>query len=387
MYSYKHLVFIVLHMVQSLILQFSFRVCKLINIRKPSDESVLVIGVLETASMLHNISEALPNSVSVNLELAPYYYNYSYTYDLSKMRYFRFFCSPALLGYLASKYDKFLYVSSSGYLIHQLDGREYEFSFLKQENKKIICYFVGSEIRSFKLLNEYAAQKNIDVITTYQGMVNKGIDSDQREKLREKLAKVADKYADKILCPSIDQMSYIKSKTYGCLYFFPDEKILEIPKKWNKIQELIVVHGPTSPIIKGTPIVRAAIKKLQLEGYRFKYVELIGVNHLQVLDVLKSAHIVLNQFYAFVPGVFGVEAMANNCVLLTSADSEMEPTLPVDANSAWIVTKYWQLYDNLKYALDNPESLKVQADYGTAWTRQHCSFSVTGRTLKDIISD
>ena len=34
--------------------------------------------------------------------------------------------------------------------------------------------------------------------------------------------------------------------------------------------------------------------------------------------------IVLNGFYALMPGVFGIEAMANYCALMTAADETIE---------------------------------------------------------------
>ena len=80
-----------------------------------------------------------------------------------------------------------------------------------------------------------------------------------------------------------------------------------------------------------------------------------------VLEHLKSAHIVLNQFYAFTPGLFGIESMANHCAVLMSADPNIETGLPQDSKDAWMITKYWEVYDNLKYLLDNPEKIKYYA--------------------------
>jgi hypothetical protein len=71
-----------------------------------------------------------------------------------------------------------------------------------------------------------------------------------------------------------------------------------------------------------------------------------------VLEHLKSSHIVLNQFYAFTPGLFGIEAMANHCAVLMSADPSIETGLPQKSKDAWMITKYWEVYDNLKYLLD-----------------------------------
>ena len=169
---------------------------------------------------------------------------------------------------------------------------------------------------------------------------------------------------------------------------FDNNKVNYFPEKWLKPEKLVVVHAPSSPIIKGTPLVRAAIKKLQLEGYDFEYVELIGVPNVVVLNELKRAHIILNEFYAFVPGVFGIEAMSNNAVLLCSADRRIEPTLFEGANEAWVVTPYWLIYDKLKEVLDSPiDQLKRQADEGTLWARKYCTYSFSREYLNSVISE
>ena len=112
----------------------------------------------------------------------------------------------------------------------------------------------------------------------------------------------------------------------------------------------------------------------------------MGESNSVVLKELRSAHIVLNQFYAFVPGLFGVEAMASHCALLTSADRAIEPTLPEGANDAWIVTKYWEIYENLKLLLDNRAELKSVADRGYDWAYKNCRASVSAQIVKDIVS-
>ena len=102
----------------------------------------------------------------------------------------------------------------------------------------------------------------------------------------------------------------------------------------------------------------------------------------RVLDELKNAHIVLNQFYAFVPGIFGVEAMSSHCALLTSADESIETDFPIGSNKAWVVTRYFEIYDNLKKLLDNTQLIKPQADAGYSWVKKYAAMSSSGEKLK-----
>lgn len=345
-----------------------------------------VVGVDEVASILHNLSTSLPGAVGVCLFKNPYY-EFKYRYNLGAFsgHLSRLVFGPILLGALAVRYRKFVYIGGNGFLFSQHDGRAREFEFLKRQKNFVVCYFTGSEIRSFELLGSYARKNKIDVITTYQPFSSVGIDSPVKEERRKALALAADKFADVIFNPPTDQMSYIERETLPFLYFYPDERIRRVPSKWQEVKSLVIVHAPSSPLIKGTPLVRAAIKKLILDGYDFEYIELIGVPHSKVLETIKRAHIVLNEFYAFVPGVFGVEAMAANAVLLTSADREVEPTLFEGANEAWVVTPYWMIYENLKSQLDHPDTLQRQADRGTSWVQEYCSYSSSSARFRDYV--
>jgi hypothetical protein len=370
-----------------ILVKISYYICSFFN-REKQDGWVVV--AVETASMLKNISSALPNSIAVNF--APnHFYDFNYDYEVypkkGLLKIGSLIYSSLLLGYLLSKYDKFLYLGAIGFVSPYVDGRKHEFDFIKSINKKLVCYFLGSEIRSFELLDKFARDLSLDVLTTYQGISHAGINSPENEYKRKQLGQVADKFADMIFNPNTDQMAYIERKTFPCIYFLNDDLFKSSLSKFDELSEIIVLHGPSSPIIKGTPIVRAAIKKLQVEGYKFKYIELINVPHEQMLDTLRSAHIVLNEFYAFVPGVFGLEAMASSCALLTSADSTIEKTLDEGANDAWKVTPYWFVYDNLKLFLENPEMIKPQAIAGYNWANKHCTYTASVKKMNDIIND
>jgi len=352
-------------------------------------KNTTVIGVEEIASFLSNIKKVIPFSVNVNFNFNKFY-NYSYDYDLSaiKPRVFKGIYSAILLAYLSSKHKNFIYISGAGFFISDVDGRETEFRLLKSKGCNVLCFYTGSDIRSFLLMDKFSHENEIDVITTYQRISHKNIDSKENEAKRKMLAIASEKYADAIFNPNIDQMSYFKRPTHSILYFVEKKQIREYPDKFSNNEIVKIVHAPSSPIIKGTPLVRAAIKKLKEEGYIFNYVELIDKPNKVVLEELSTAHIVLNQFYAFVPSVFGIEAMANNAVLLTSADKNIEPSLQGEANEAWVVTPYWLVYDKLKEQLDKTMlELKEQADKGTEWVKKYCTEEYSAKYLNNVINE
>ena len=350
---------------------------------RPRPRPEVVVGTEEIAAVLHNVGEAMSPSWTVCLRRPPYYtFVYDVDYSASKLK--AAVMGPLELGRLAARHTTFVYVGGWGFLF-PVDGRAFELGFLGRRGRRVVCIFTGSEIRSHELLNQFGRDAERDVITTYQPFVAPGADSEPREAQRRMLANVAEQHASVIVNAPVDQMGWFRKSTEPFVYLVPDDHIVEIPEKWDDLSRPVIVHAPTSPIIKGTPLVRAAVKKLQTEGYVFEYVELMNRTNEEVLRELRRAHIVLNQFYALLPGVFGLEAMAANTVMLASADPELEPSLPGDAAQAWVVTPYWDLTDRLRDLLDHPERLQQQANRGTAWVRENGAWSVGAARLRALL--
>lgn len=382
--------FLVAYPLQVVLLWLSYAVCHVLFFRRIPRKD-WAVGTDEVASYVNNISIALGDTLSVNMSPHPFY-SYSYDHVLPVrinwlyLRYIlRVFYSPILLGYLCHRVKGFFYVGGSSYLLPDLDGRETEFRFLKSRGLKIVCFFCGSEIRSLRLMKQLATEMARDVISTYQTIAAPNFDSDRLESSRMRLAASADKYADHIFNAPVDQISYLRRVVHPFIYFYPDSGFLRNEGKFSKIDRVKILHGPSSPLIKGTPLVRAAIKKLQIEGYDFEYRELIGVSNQVILEALAEAHVVLNEFYGFVPGQFGVEAMASHCALMTSADERIETTLPAGANTAWMVTEYWNIYDNLKQLLDDHALIKQYADAGFTWASENCSYQKSAVRIKLLL--
>ncbi len=374
-----------------LLLRLSYAVCN-VFVARTMPRKEWAVGVDEVAANVHNISRALGDTVSVSMTQHPFY---AYRYDHAlparfKGRYLRHIVcilySPILLGYLCCRVNGFLYVAGGGYLLTEFDGREREFRFLKAHGLKIACFFCGSEIRSVRLMNELSRALGRDLISTYQTVAIPGFDANRRETFRKMLAASADAHADHVFNAPVDQISYLRKPVHPFMYFYPDSSFRRNDAKFSDLRRVRIVHGPSSPLIKGTPLVRAAIKKLQLEGYDFEYKELIGVSNHVMLASLAEAHVVLNEFYALVPGQFGVEAMASHCALITSADDRIETSLPPGANSAWMVTEYWNIYDHLKRLLDDPALIRHYADAGFAWSLEYCGYERNAARLQNLLA-
>lgn len=324
---------------------------------------LFVIGVDEIANCTYYLQKAFKKeSVSVNLTTNKFYKNNKYNYSISvKNKYLlyltKIFYGPYLLAKLSNQADVFIYFWWTGFCIE----REIDYKFLKKKKKKIVCIFVGSDIRSRKLLIDYCKSKNLDTSSNYLN-----IDYKKEERRVERVAYLADKYATLSFNHKIDQVSYLNNYINTFIYMVDDTLLEGVKFSLNK--KIKILHAPSNPVSKGTQLVNAAIKKLQLEGYIFEYIELKNKQNTEILKNLACSDIVLNQFYAFLPGVFGIEAMAKRNAVLMSGDYE---NLPTDGKKPWLKTKYWQVYDNLKFLLDNPEKIEEYANEGYEFVKNN----------------
>ncbi|MFF2493077.1 glycosyltransferase [Agromyces sp. NPDC058064] len=295
----------------------------------------------------------------------------------------RLYAGPWILGRLARRARGFVYVSRTGFLSRLDDSRDYEFGFLKRRGLRIVCVFTGTDIRSPKLMKELETTLGRPNVSTYQGFADRAtVSADFDEKTR-RAARAADRHADLIYSMRNDQRSYLTRPTLPFLYFYPDDGVQDTSAKFSSPVRLRVLHAPSSPIIKGTQVVRAAVQALRDEGREFDYEELIDVPHERVVAALRDAHIVLNQFYAFVPGVFGVEALAAGCAVLQSADPSAEPDLPGWDEPAWFVTQAHEVTAHLRTLLDDPALAARYARLGQQWVRDHALASESGRVLRE----
>jgi hypothetical protein len=346
-----------------------------------------VVGPDETASMVAQIARVVPRSYSVSFTREAAYtikYDYKFVFGEKRAWLERVVMGPILLGRLMNQVEGFLYNGSTGFLLEDVDQRNFEFAFVKKAGLPIVCHWCGSDIRSTKRMHEMEAKTGLPNISTYIGATSSVFESQEWDDLKRKVAAVADRYASAMFSWEADQLGYLKTPTEMSLYYLPEVEDLDSHKFDAPIQP-VVVHASTSPIIKGTQLVRAAVGKLRAEGYDFEYVELIGASNARVLAELRRAHIVLNQFYGFTPAVFGAEAMMNRCVVLMSADETVEPELPPGSNSAWVVTRYYEVYDNLKRLLDDPALMEPIAQRGLEWARENASETSGARHLMRVL--
>jgi hypothetical protein len=354
------------------------------------------IGPVEIAGVARSIKSVLPLSEIITVSEHPFY-------QLSKTSFLRsfsskgpakdlylFFSGAYLLAKISSQFRGVVYVGNLGYLISRCDQRAREFAFLKRHGLKIVCVLTGSDIRSVTSMLQDAKESGKENIATYLALVSPSLATENHESVIQERCRVINRHADIIFTSPFDQKSFLRSDAKTLTPFLPSKLFSSSGQKFKNLSEPVIVHAPSSPFIKGTPIVRSAVSRLRQEGYKFEYVELQNAANSEVIDHLRRAHVVLNEFYAFIPGVFGIEALANTCVLLTRASHELDPSIPGNPSEAWIPTEPYQVYDHLLWALQHPERLAPLASAGFEWALAHAHEDSGGlefaKDLEELIS-
>lgn len=352
-----------------------------------------VVGPEDIALMATHIAAAVPRSFTAVHARNPFY---DVSYDavvqtastalggrIATWR--RLYGGPILLAWLLNRARGFIYVGGGAYLDGHHDEREFEFAFIRKHGRRLVCYFTGNDIRSPTLMTELARRTGQPNLGTVLASLDPIFTTPEYDNARRLRAEVTDRHAEIIFNAKLDQLSYLQRPTEPFLYFYPDDQFVSETEKYRTLDKIVIVHAPSKPILKGTDHVRAAIKALSLERSDFEYRELIGVSNGEVLAALDDAHISLNQFYAYMPGVFGIESLARRCVLVTSADAREETDLPEGANDAWIIARANNLLDTVRKLLDHPEELESQSEAGWRWAVKNASAGANGIRLRRIL--
>ncbi|GAT72638.1 hypothetical protein MHM582_1114 [Microbacterium sp. HM58-2] len=339
--------------------------------------------------MVIQIGKAIPDSFTV-VDREHAFYEATYDRVLEKKAGRRhlvrnLFLGPWTLGSASARALGVIYVGERGFLSACDDERAWELEFLRRRGRAAVVVFTGNDIRSPQLMTELAATTGFDNIGAILARSGAPFDTPGYEAVRERRAAVCDRLASAIFSASVDQLSHLRSEVHPFPYLYPDANFLRSTDKFTDLSEIRIVHAPSNPLLKGTAAVREAIGRLLEVHPNVTYQELTDVDNAAVRAALADAHIVVNQLHAYMPGVFGIEALAHRCVMLCSADPALEPAIS-GADGAWIVATADTLFDRLNELLSAPDKLEAQAERGYDWALSNASQSGRGAILRDELS-
>lgn len=334
--------------------------------------------------MTHFISLAVPRSLTVVLDPNRFYENrYDITLGPQPNALKRLLTGALVLGALANRTRGFIYVGDT-YLAGPDEGRA-EFAFLKRRGLGLVFYWTGTDIRSTALMKKLERDTGQPNIATYITETSRELEGPAFENSKRTRALLADNHADAMFLHPHANRNYLTRPVEPFLYLFPDDRFHYLCEKFDDMAVPIMTHVASSPIIKGTQLVRAAITRLRKEGYVFEYNELIDTDNRTVVKTLHRTHISIGHFYGFTPGVYGVESLAATCALVTSASEQLELTLPAGSDDAWFVTSHDEVYQHLRELLEDPARTRELALRGYAFARENFSSNANAPALNQVL--
>ena len=218
------------------------------------------------------------------------------------------------------QYDVFIFGFGSSFLGH------YDFPLLKAMGKKIICVFHGSDMRP-------SYMKGAEILGEGGLTTAQCIQQDHRRKRR--LRRI-ERYADyTITIPGqapFHEKPYVVYTIIGLPFSARDEDGQNDASVANTQAKAVrILHSPSNPIAKGTPLVREMIERLKAKGRKIAYEEITGRPHVEVLSAIRRCDFVVDELYSdtFLAGLATEAAFLGKPAVVGSyAGDEMRRVMP-----------------------------------------------------------
>lgn len=118
---------------------------------------------------------------------------------------------------------------------------------------------------------------------------------------RKKNIDYIDRYADVIInSPSHGQhhtRPFVQRLIIGMPYA-PDPELVSKKHSGAEDGEVTILHSPSYPEGKGSPLIRLAVASLQAKGHKIRFVEITGRPNREVLELIAQCDFVIDQLYS-----------------------------------------------------------------------------------------
>ena len=182
-------------------------------------------------------------------------------------------------------FDVFIFGSASTFF------SGYDMPILKLLGKKIICVFTGSDIRPPYLngyyYNELSTSEIIRMAAAY----------------KEKM-KWVEKWSDVIVSYEPQAQFQVKPFVSGSFLGFPFLQASDAQPATKNLaanDTIRILHCPTRPLEKGTPIIEKLIDKLKKQGFNIELIVIVGQSYATVQENIQQCHFVIDEVYSDLP--------------------------------------------------------------------------------------
>ena len=210
---------------------------------------------------------------------------------------------------------------------------------LKQMGKKIVCCYLGSDLRLRGVISAIDEISDLNLTTEFD-----------LQKLH----------------PHIHHI------------FFPfDARRFQVKTTENKV--LRICHSPTDRQAKGSEQIIAVVKELE-KRYPVRLVLIENVPHAKALDIKAKCDIMIDQLGELGYGISSLEALAMGIPTLTALTPEYERYIP---DHPFITANAWNLKQRLIQLVTDREYRRRKGIEGREWVEKyHDSRSVVAGILK-----
>lgn len=219
----------------------------------------------------------------------------------------------------------------------------------KQQGKKIVCCYYGSDLRIRGLIKELDAISNLNLTSEYDHLALK------------------------------PDLKYL---------FYPYD-MNEVPERIeNKTEIVRIVHSPTNRLYKGTELILKVIEDIsKVRKIHFDLLE--RVPRTEVLAAKSRADIIIDQVGGKMGGTgygrSGIEALAMGIPVITNMTKEYNDWLP--ENPFCVANNEEELRSLLLSLIDNPDKRSAAGKAGKQWVSRYHSYASVNRRLYDYYKE
>jgi glycosyltransferase involved in cell wall biosynthesis len=274
-----------------------------------------------------------------------------------------------VFNYSASFFSTFFRSRQSG--IAYLD-----LAFLKSLGKNLVIISNGDDLRSYPgLIRELER----DGLSSHAYYLQKEVRIDPaRETLVQKRAQFIEKYADYIFAKP-DRAQHLTREYFTT---WPGLDMHTIQYKVVQSDIPVIVHAPSYRLIKGTEYVLKAVRRLEKEGYSFRFLLCENIPNDILRKRLTDSEIVIDQLLLPGYGLVSIEAMAGGNAVVGGAVpgyNRFPEDLPI------VTTTPDTIYENLKLLLEDP-GLRVElAEKGRRYVETYHDYRKVARNFLETI--
>lgn len=216
----------------------------------------------------------------------------------------------------------------------------------KNEGKKIVCCYYGSDLRLRGLIKELDAISDLNITSEY------------------------------------DHLALKKDLDY---LFYPYDSS-ELPEKNNSANDIVtVVHSPTNRKYKGTDLIISVIDKIKLQK-KINFILMENKPRNEVLKAKSMCDIAIDQVGGFMGGTgygkAGLESLAMGIPTVTNMTGEYAGWLP--GNPFVVANNENELYNKLIELIENKDLREQIGNNGKKWVNEYHGFKNVDSRLKEL---